>query len=72
MGYTAPAQGLTETEENCLNHLASAWQIFSELKGKHPQDDNEFCNAIHDAQKMLALRVARRVNPNVWRQFPEE
>lgn len=62
--------GLTAEEKLCLKHLADAWNIFVQLEGKHPQDNSEFCQAIHDAQKMIALRVARRVDTDVWSQYP--
>lgn len=61
--------GLTDKEKECLGHLAKAWELFNEMQEKHPQDDSEFCTAIHDAQKMLALRVARRVDKDVWVQY---
>lgn len=63
--------GLTPDEKEVIEHLVQAYNKFVALLGKHPSDDFEFCQAIHDAQKMLALRVARRVNPDVWKQYPE-
>lgn len=62
---------LTAREKAILSSLAQAWNDFSQLKNKHPMDDDEFCKAIHDAQKMIALRIARRVNADVWSQFSE-
>jgi len=64
--------GLTEMEKECLKHLVDAWNCFVQLEGKHPSDNPEFCDAIHAAQKMLALRVARRVDTDVWSQWPKE
>lgn len=61
--------GLTNQEKECLNHLAQAWNCFAALQEKHPQDNSEFCEAIHSAQKMIALRVARRVDKDVWSQW---
>lgn len=63
---------LRDKEELILTYLAKAWEEFSNLENKHPMDDNEFCTAIHDAQKMIALRVARRANPEIWKQFTKE
>lgn len=60
--------GLTADEKLCLKHLADAWSLFINLDSKHPDDDREFHTAIHDAQKMIALRVARRVDTDVWKQ----
>lgn len=59
---------LTDQEKYCLAELANAWNVFTQLPDKHPSDDAEFLTAIHDAQKMIALRVARRVNTEVWSQ----
>lgn len=62
-------EGLTVQEKDCLWHLVQAWNLFQAIGGKHPQDDAEFCKAIHDAQKSVALRVARRVDKEVWNQY---
>jgi hypothetical protein len=62
----APAPGLNAGERDCLDLLAQAWNLFAALEDKHPQDDAEFCKAIHDLQKLIALRVARRADPGVW------
>lgn len=62
------ATGLTADEKLCLKHLAEAWSVFVNMSAKHPDDDSEFHTAIHDAQKMIALRVARRVDTDVWKQ----
>lgn len=69
---SVPHLGLTGPEKECLKHLVEAWSLFVEMDNKHPQDNAEFCKAIHDAQKMLALRVARRVDTDVWSQWPKE
>ena len=61
--------GLTEKEKQCLNCLADAWALFSEMENKHPCDNQEFCSAIHNAQKLISLRVARRVDKDFWKQF---
>jgi hypothetical protein len=61
-------EGLTSDEQEILNYLANAYRLFVKLDAKHPDDDNEFREAIHAAQKMIALRVARRVDPQIWYQ----
>jgi hypothetical protein len=60
--------GLEEEELQILNSLADAWNRFVALAKKHPDDNDEFRRAIHQAQQLVALRVARRVNPQVWYQ----
>ena len=63
--------GLTPDEKNCLLNLAAAWDVFVAMPTKHPSDTHEFQSAIHNAQCLIALRVARRVNPDFWYQ-PEK
>ena len=67
-GWQLAIPGLTNEEKECLKHLADAWDVFSKMDIKHPDDDDEFKTAIHDAQKMIALRVARRIDTNIWKQ----
>jgi len=58
---------LTEQEKKVLTHLADAWNDFCKLENMAEGDGNAFMNAIHEAQARIALRVARRVNPEFWR-----
>jgi hypothetical protein len=60
------SNGLTHQEISVCQHLVNAYNEFIKLNDKHPDDDQEFKAAIHAAQKMLALRVARRVDPLLW------
>lgn len=59
---------LSAQEKVVLGHLADAWNEWCKLpKATRREDDNEeFCRAIHAAQSLVALRVARRVDPGVW------
>lgn len=59
-------QGLTPDEKEILDRLAKAWNLFARLEENHPSDVEEFAKAIHDAQKIIALRVARRIDPDIW------
>jgi hypothetical protein len=63
--------GLTVSEQMILSYLVGAFTLFKDLDAKHPDDDDDFRRAIHDAQKMIALRVARRIDPHIWFQ-PQE
>ena len=58
---------LSETEKEVLRLLAEAWNKYLELNSNE-RDNDSFSAAIHDAQYIIALRVARRVNPEVWQQ----
>lgn len=62
---TALTQGLTEEEKAILQKLSLAWQEYVAIETK---DSNlrEFNDAIHRCQQLVALRVARRVNPEIW------
>jgi hypothetical protein len=60
---------LTEDEQLILSLLTQAFEKFALLDAKHPDDDNEFKDAIHRAQEKIAVRVARRVNPEVWKTY---
>lgn len=66
-----PPTNLTQEETRVLHLLASAWNEFERLDKKHPDDNDDFRRAIHQAQQLIALRVARRVDPLIWKQ-PEE
>lgn len=62
---------LTPKERHVGELLAQAWNAFAALDCKHPDDNNEFRNAIHDAQKLIGMRVARRVDKGYWLQPPQ-
>jgi hypothetical protein len=57
---------LTPDERAVLAALADAWNRFIDLPLAHPDDRDEFRAAIHAAQNIVAYRVARRVDPDVW------
>lgn len=62
------AGGVTIKEIICLNHLVAAWNAFTELDARIMDDDAEFRRAIHAAQQLIAMRVARRADPHIWTQ----
>lgn len=65
---TAPVEGLTPHEERVLELLAEAWNLFRRQPQHGTADVAEFTAAIHRAQSIVAVRVARRLDPKVWRQ----
>lgn len=65
---TPPKVALSADERAALDSLAAAWNQWLQIKRRAPQDDLEFQGAIHRAQGLIALRVARRSDPDVWRQ----
>jgi hypothetical protein len=62
---------LTLLEQTVLANLVAAWKSFVTLEHRSGNDDQEFRDAIHRCQQLVALRVARRVDPEVWLQ-PKE
>ena len=60
--------GLTASETKVLEHLAAAWHIIltDEFQGMVHEDRQDFRRAINQAQLLIALRVAKRINPEVW------
>lgn len=66
--YKNPAS-LTTEEIIILQKLKDAWDHFIKLEPKMDEDfTREFNDAIHRCQQIIALRVAQRADPLVWRQ----
>ncbi len=59
---------LTEEEKEVLYHLKEAWNKFVSLDKNSDDNLNEYRDAIHRCQQIIGVRVARRANPEVWRQ----
>lgn len=59
---------LTDQEQEVLKKLVEAYSLFTNLDNRSEADNKEFVDAVHRAQQLIALRVARRVNPEVWYQ----
>ncbi len=56
-----------KTEENILNHLVEAWNLFNSIStNDHRDDETDFRRAIHECQRIIALRQMRRINPDLW------
>lgn len=63
--------GLNLEEQQILRKLGEAWNEFQALSNHIQSDKKEFLDAIHRCQQIIALRVARRIDPGVWRQSDE-
>ena len=63
---------LTEAEKTVLQKLGETWNLFCSLDNRLNDDNKEFLDCIHRAQQIIAMRVARRVDPEVWRQSDEK
>jgi hypothetical protein len=58
---------MTDAEKEVMSKLVEFWNAYVKL----PQDNSSshsstVCNAVHMIQGVLAMRVAARVNPEVW------
>jgi hypothetical protein len=62
---------LTDEEKAILYKMGEVYNLFNKLDKVSTFDHTEFLDAIHKAQQLIALRVARRVDPEVWNQ-PKE
>lgn len=60
--------GLTQAERDILYRLSQAWNLYLKLPGPHPDDRNEFRQAVHTCQNLIAFRVASRTDPEMWWQ----
>ncbi len=58
--------GLTKQEERILRMSARLWNAYGKLKEVHPTEKQELQLYIHQIQHLVARRVAKRVNPDVW------
>jgi len=59
---------LTLEERELLQRLGEAFNVYSALDKRSEADNKEFVDALHRLQQLVALRVARRVDPEVWAQ----
>lgn len=58
--------GLTNAEGQAMDALCDAVNAYGQLPREHPSEVDDFCDAIHRCQDLLALRIARRHYPNGW------
>ncbi len=64
----APSVSLRFDEHSVLESLVSAHNEYMKLDSRLDDEDQEFKLAIHAAQRIIGTRVARRANPEIWRQ----
>lgn len=72
MTYRARVDGLTGDEGEVLDGLVAAVEAFVRLPREHPREAEEFVDAIHRCQGLLAVRIARRLYPRGWPTYPSE
>jgi len=59
---------MTEKEKEVMQHLINFWNGYLALPDTTGVCDTEdIRHAIHKIQGVMAIRVARRVDPDIWR-----
>jgi len=61
-----PDTGLTPAEQAVHDALVEAVRAYNALPVQHPNEPRDFTDAIHRAQDLLAVRIARRHYPIGW------
>lgn len=65
---SAAGVGMTNKEKEAMEHLVNFWNAFLALPDQESSASSKtVCDAVHMIQGVLAIRVARRANPEVWR-----
>lgn len=62
-------QGLYAEELAILDHIAEAVRLFQALPVEHEFDNQEFCHAIHQLQRIVMARETRRRHPERFRNL---
>ncbi len=57
---------LTEPERKVLELTADVWNEYQKLDEVHPNEFDELRLFVHQIQYLMARRVARRADPDVW------
>ncbi len=58
--------GLTIKEQECMDNIVNAWNIFTTLDKQHPNETKDFADSIHRIQGLFTTRMARRLYPEGW------
>jgi hypothetical protein len=58
--------GLTDQELKVMDEICHGYSEWLKLEMTHPSDMQDFVNAIHTIQGILAMRVIRRGYPEYW------
>ena len=59
--------GMTLKEKEAMEHLVDFWNAYLALPdSKGTETTRTVCDAVHIIQGVMAIRVARRANPEIW------
>lgn len=62
------AEGVSEQEAHIVNLLGLVWNLYLELPREHPNEQAEFCAAVHACQEKVLARSGRRQMAPVKRE----
>lgn len=60
-------KSLTPNELDVMNQLVNFWNSYLLLPNKDENATQIICQSVNTIQGMLAIRVAKRNDPDVWR-----
>ena len=58
--------GLTDQEIKVMDKILEGYNEWLRLEMTHPAEMQDFINAVHTVQQLLAMRVIRRDYPKYW------
>jgi hypothetical protein len=58
---------MTDDEIKCMQHLVDFWNSYLKLPDNIEISTSEINSSVNNILGMLAIRVAKRVNPEIWR-----
>lgn len=64
---TGAPRVMSAAERDVMMHLSRAWNVYCSLKDIDSDDTEEFRRTIDRAHSVLAVRMARRTEPGLWR-----
>lgn len=64
--------GLTKEEELIMDTLKALQNALGSLKPQHPLEQQEFRDAVHRIQGLMALRAARTAYPKYWPTYYQD
>ena len=70
MNITELEKAISEKDQHVMGALITVWNLFMKLPEDHPDDTEDFRKAIHECQRIMAYRFARRAAPGVFGKIP--
>jgi len=57
---------MTTQEKDAMDKLVTFWNAYAALPRTGHDGMSTVCDAVHVIQGVMAIRVARRANPEIW------